>query len=102
MKTTNSALIGKKIIARIERAGVFHGILDYKDAEITRMKDVRRIYYWKGALSVTDMAVNGILNDSQVTIPASVVEFETPQVVELIECSNISSEIIENIKPWKA
>ena len=101
-KTTNSALIGKKIIARIERAGVFHGVLDYKDAEITRMTHVRRIYYWQGALSVTDMAVNGISAASKVTVPASVVEFDTPQVVELIECSNEASQVIENITPWKA
>ena len=35
-KQVNSALIGKAIIARIDKAGVFHGILDYKDADITR------------------------------------------------------------------
>lgn len=39
-KQVNSALIGKAIIARIDKAGVFHGILDYKDADITRMTDV--------------------------------------------------------------
>lgn len=41
-------LIGKKTIARIDRAGVFHGTLAAKDAETTTMTDVRRIYYWQG------------------------------------------------------
>lgn len=101
MTQTKSALLGKEIIARIDRAGVFHGVLDYKDANVTRMKDVRRIYYWQGALSVTDMAVNGI-KAGKVTVPASCVEFETNNVVELIECSLEASEKIKKITRWKA
>lgn len=94
-----SALLGKKIIARIERAGVFHGILDYKDAEITRMRQVRRIYRWEGALSVTDIAANGITR-GKITIPAEVVEFETRNVIELVLADEQASAAIESIKPW--
>lgn len=100
IKMTN--LIGKKIIARIDRAGVFHGTLAAKDAEITTMTDVRRIYYWKGALSVTDMSVTGVKAGSKITLPAKRVEFETGRIVELIECTDEASKSIESIKPWKA
>lgn len=96
---SNSALLNKKIIARIDRAGVFHGILDYKDAEITRMRQVRRIYRWNGALSVTDIAANGI-TDGKITAPADVVEFETRNVIELILADKKASANIESIKPW--
>lgn len=95
-------LIGKKIIARIDRAGVFHGTLLAKDEETTTMTDVRRIYYWQGPLSVTDMSVTGVKAGSKVTLPARCVEFETAKVVELIECTAKASESIENIEPWKA
>lgn len=100
-KQVNSALIGKAIIARIDKAGVFHGILDYKDADITRMTDVRRIYYWQGPLSVTDMACNGI-NSGKVTLPAAAVEFETKNVVELVLASDEATARIKAIKPWTA
>ena len=95
-------LIGKKIIARIDRAGVFHGTLAAKDAETTTMTDVRRIYYWQGPLSVTDLSVTGVKAGSKVTLPASEVEFETQKVIELIACSEEASKSIESIKPWKA
>jgi hypothetical protein len=95
-------LIGKKIIARIDRAGVFHGTLAAKDAETTTMTDVRRIYYWRGALSVTDMSVTGVKAGSKVTVPAKRVEFETAKVIELIECTDKASKSIESIEPWKA
>lgn len=94
-------LIGKKIIARIDRAGVFHGTLAAKDAETTTMTDVRRIYYWKGPISVTDMSVTGVKAGSKITLPAKRVEFETGKVVELIECTNEASRAIESIEPWR-
>ena len=96
----NTSLLNKKIIARIERAGVFHGTLDYIDGEIIRMKDVRRIYFWNGALSVTDIAAVGITG-GKVTVPVSTVEFMSDKIVELNECSDEATKSIEAIKPWK-
>ena len=96
----NSELIGKKIIARIDRAGVFHGTLDHIDNDIMRLKNARRIYYWNGALSVTDMAAKGITG-GKVTIPVSTVEFMSDKIIELNECSEEASKAIEAIKPWK-
>ena len=93
-------LINKEIIARIERAGVFHGTMDYLDAEIIRMKDVRRIYSWEGALSVTDMAVNGI-SRGKITPPVSVVEFMSNNIIELNKCSEKATRSIESIQTWK-
>lgn len=96
----NSELIGKKIIARIDRAGVFHGTLDYIDNEIIRLKDTRRIYYWNGALSVTDMAAKG-LTGGRISIPVTTVEFMSDKIVEINECSDEATKSIEAIKPWK-
>ena len=96
----SSNLIGKKIIARIDRAGVFHGVLEHKDAETTRLSKVRRIYYWEGPISVTDMSVVGVRAGSKVTLPAMEVEFQTASVVELIACDKKASEAIEAITPW--
>lgn len=96
----NTELLNKKIIARIDRAGVFHGTLDYIDGEIIRLKDCRRIYYWNGALSVTDMAVNG-LTGGKISAPVSTVEFMSAKIVELNECSDDASRSIEAIKVWK-
>ena len=96
----NTSLLDKRVIARIERAGVFHGTLDYIDNEIIRLKDARRIYYWNGALSVTDIAAKGITG-GKVTIPVSTVEFMSDQIVELNECSDEATKSIEAIRPWK-
>lgn len=99
--STKSELINKTVIARIERAGVFMGVLDYIDGDIVRLKDVRRIYYWEGALSVTDMAVNGITS-GKVTVAVGVAEFNRSALVEINECTEKAVEKIKTIAPWRA
>lgn len=96
----NTLLLNKRVIARIERAGVFYGTLDYIDNEIIRLKDTRRIYYWNGALSVTDMAAKG-LTGGRISIPVTTVEFMSDKIVEINECSDEATKSIEAIKPWK-
>ncbi len=96
----NTLLLNKRVIARIDRAGVFHGTLDYIDNEIIRLKDTRRIYYWNGALSVTDMAAKG-LTGGRISIPVTTVEFLSDKIVEINECSDEATKSIEAIKPWK-
>lgn len=96
----NTLLLNKRVIARIDRAGVFHGTLDYIDNEIIRLKDTRRIYYWNGALSVTDMAAKG-LTGGKISIPVTTVEFMSDKIVEINECSDEATKSIEAIKPWK-
>lgn len=96
----NTNLVNKKVIARINRAGVYHGVLDAW-GDIIRLKDVRRIYYWQGALSVTDMSVHGI-KGGKVTCPASEVEFLAEEVIEVNACSDEASKAIESVPAWKA
>lgn len=96
---TNSALINETVIARIERAGVFMGTLAHIDSDIVRLINVRRIYSWQGALSVTDMASNGI-KGGKITKPCDVVEFNRAALIEINKCSDKAVECITAIKPW--
>ncbi len=95
-----SKLIGKKVIARIDNAGVNYGTLEAKDSEILRMTDVRKIYYWEGALAVTDMSCNG-LTGGKISGIAKSVEFQTKDVIEICECTDKAVKSIEAIKVWK-
>ena len=98
-KKTKSALINEAVIARIERAGVFMGILAHIDSDIVRLTNVRRIYTWQGALSVTDMASNGI-KGGNITKPCDEVEFNRTALAEINKCSDKAAECITAIKPW--
>lgn len=97
---TKSKLINETVIARINYAGVFMGKLEYIDDDIVRLTDVRRIYRWRGALSVTDMAQNGLAGGN-ITEPCDVVEFNRQNLVEINKCSKVAVNTIKQIKPWK-
>lgn len=51
---TKSTLINETVIARIERACVFMGILAHIDSDIVRLTNVRRIYSWQGAKNLAN------------------------------------------------
>ena len=100
-KMEKSSLIGKQIIARVNNAGVFFGTLESVNADFTKMTEVRRIYYWEGALSVTHIAVDGITG-GKVTVAAASVEFLTSNIIELVECAEKAIKNLQSIKPWKS
>lgn len=94
-------LIGKHVIVRCNRAGVFFAELADFDA-VTRqaeLRNCRRIYYWDGAASISQIAMDGVNNASEltVTVPSMIVM----EVIELLPCSENATRILKNIKEWK-
>ena len=93
--------IGKKVIVRCNRAGVFFGTMKEYD-NTTReavLGDVRRVHYWVGAASLSQMAMEGVRGGSRMTMV--VPEMAVMEVVEIIPCSDKAVENLENVKVWK-
>lgn len=93
--------IGKKVIVRCNRAGVFFGTLKEYD-NTTReavLGDVRRVHYWEGAASLSQVAMEGVRDSSRLTMV--VPEMAVMEVIEIIPCSDKAVESLENVKVWK-
>ena len=98
-------LIGKKVIIRASRAGVFFGTLrdkQYTPAGVeVKLENSRRLWYWKGAASLSQLATEGVKEPEQckftVVVPSHVVE----QVIEIIPCSDEAIRCIESVKVWR-
>lgn len=60
--------INKKVLIRTNTAGIFFGTLvDYDAANKTaKIADCRRIWYWDGAATLSQMAVEGVKKTRQV------------------------------------
>lgn len=74
-----------KFIIRADRAGVFYGeIADRRGSEVD-MINVRRVHYWDGAASLSQMAMEGVGKQSRLTVvvPAMTIL----GVIEVIPCS---------------
>ena len=92
--------IGRKVIVRTYSAGVHYGTLEYKRGNEVRLKNSIRIWYWDGACSLSQLAVDGTKkpNNCKFAVP---VEAITIEMVEIIPCSEVAIRSIEGVAPWK-
>ena len=94
-------MIGKKVIVRADRAGVFFGELVEKNGTEVRMKNVRKIWRWYGAAAIEQLAVDGTSQPNNCKFTVVVSEMEISGVIQVILCTEKSISIIEKVKEWK-
>ena len=92
---------GKKVIVRGDRSGVFFGTLAEKDGQEVKLEKCRRIWYWDGAASISQLAVDGTSNPGGCKFTVTVDEIEILDAIEIIPCTEKATESIEGVKEWK-
>lgn len=95
--------IGKRVIVRTNRAGVFFATLSEFDAQtrIAELKDCRRIHYWEGACSLSQLAEEGPKKPDSCRFSMYVPVMQVMETIEIIPCSDKAIKIIEGVKIWK-
>ena len=95
--------INKKCIIRTNRAGVFFATLADFDAanRISTLKDCRRLWYWSGAASLSQLAVEGVKNPSGCKFTIVVPQMQVMEVIEIIQASEEAIKNIEGVLVWK-
>ena len=94
-------VIGKKVIVRGDSSGVFFGTLVAKDGREVKLEKCRRIWYWDGAASISQIAVEGVKNPDNCKFTVTVDEIIILDAIEIIPCTGNAIEIIEGVKEWK-
>lgn len=91
----------QKHIIRGDRSGVFYGeIASRSDREVT-IKNCRRLWYWDGAASLSQLAAEGTKAPRNCRFTVTVDELTILDAIELIPCSETASKSIESVVPWK-
>nr|DAI28147.1 MAG TPA: hypothetical protein [Caudoviricetes sp.] len=88
-------------IVRAERAGVFFGHIRERVGSEVTMTDVRQLWYWSGACSLSQMAVDGVKNPGKCKFTIAVPEITILGVSEIIPASEVAVKSIGDVKPWK-
>ena len=91
--------LNKKVIIRADRAGVFYGTLVRKDGNEVELKDCRRIWYWDGAASLSEIAVSGVKHETS-KITVTVESIVILGVIEIITCTEEAIKNIESVPVW--
>lgn len=94
----------KYVIVRSYAMGVFAGVLDDSSTETVKvLKNARRIWYWAGAASLSQLATDGTSKPSECKFPCEVdrVELTSPQGFEVLSVTEKAKESILLVPVWK-
>jgi hypothetical protein len=97
-------LIGKYVLIRAKGAGVFTGTLSELDIEkaIVVLSNARRIWYWDGAASLSELAQRGTSKPALCKFPVEVSRVTVFNVLEVIEVSEEAEKSIKDVPIWTA
>lgn len=94
-------IIGKKVIIRGDRSGVFFGTLAERNGREVTLNDCRRLWYWDGAASISQLASEGTKKPSDCKFTVTVESITILDAIEIIPCTEEAIKSIENVKVWK-
>jgi hypothetical protein len=94
-------MIGKHCIVRTYSAGVFAGTLKSRDGKEVVMTDARRIWYWDGAATLSQLAVDGTRTPDKCKFPTPVAELLLTEVIEIIPTTEKAQASIAAVPVWK-
>jgi hypothetical protein len=97
MKTS---FIGKSVLIRADRAGVFVGILKEKDGASVILKNARRLWYWDGAASISQIAMSGVSKPENCKFPEAVAEAQIEGVIEILPMTEKAVKSINSVVVW--
>lgn len=95
-------MINKYVIVRTYSAGVFAGILTSRNGKEVTMSNARRIWYWDGAASLSQLAKEGTKKPQNCKFPCPVDEILLTEAVEIIPCTAAAQASIESVPVWAA
>jgi hypothetical protein len=106
-KVTKKSTSKKMYIVRTYSAGCFFTEI-VSSKIISGIKEVvakncRRLWYWKGAASLSQMAMEGVTcpNECKFSIPVETKQVLT-NVIEVIECTSKATKNINGVPIWRA
>ena len=92
----------KRAIVRTQSAGVFAGVIKSRKGSEIILTNARRLWYWSGAASLSQLAVDGVSNPSSCKFPVAVPEVTLLGVIEILPLSDKAKASIDAVPVWKA
>jgi hypothetical protein len=91
----------KYVIVRTFSAGIFAGELESKKGQEVVLTNARRIWYWDGAASLSQLAMEGTKKPETCKFPIAVSRIELLQAIEIIDTTEIAKKSIESVPIWQ-
>ena len=90
------------VIVRCRDAGVHCGEYVRHSGREVVLNNSRRIWYWAGAASLSEIAVHGCKNPASCKITLAVPAVTLLEACEIIACLPAGEKFLREAGPWKA
>jgi hypothetical protein len=94
--------IKRYVIVRTQSAGAFAGYLEKRQGKFVVVSNARRIWYWAGAATLSQLAVDGTSNPDGCKFPVAVSKIELTEAIEILDVTPKAQASIEAVKVWSA
>ncbi|MBK7509813.1 MAG: hypothetical protein IPI16_17490 [Comamonadaceae bacterium] len=94
-------MIGKTCIVRTYSAGVFLGTIKERNGKEVLLVNARRIWYWDGAATLSQLANEGTKTPQNCKFPAPVAEVLLTEAIEIIPATEAAIASIAAVKEWR-
>lgn len=89
-------------MVRTYSAGVFAGYIESRDGKEAVLRDARRIWFWEGAASLSQLATDGTSKPENCKFPVAVDKVILTEVIEIIPITKKAAESIASVPVWTA
>lgn len=90
------------VIVRTYSAGVFAGYLIDRNGKEGIMKDARRLWFWSGAASLSQLSQEGVKKPNECKFPCTVRRLELTEIIEVLYCTEAARKSIAGVPIWSA
>lgn len=88
-------MLGHHVIVRTFSAGVHFGLLEKRDGKEVLLTDARRIWEWRGAFTLSAIAMEGIKGGRISVVVPSILLTEA---IEIIPCSSTATKSLRTFQ----
>ena len=92
---------GRYCMVRTYSAGVFAGTIESRNGKEVVLSNARRIWYWDGAASLSQLATSGTSKPNNCKFPEPVPEVMLTEAVEIIPITDVAKALIESVPIWR-
>ena len=92
---------GKKCIVRCDRSGVFYAEVPTLEGQTAELKDCRRLWFWSGAASLSQLAQEGVKRPENCQFTVTVPRMVVTDAIEVIPCTEAACASIDGVPVWK-
>ena len=91
----------KYVLVRTYSAGVHVGYLEEKNGKEVKLSSSRRLWYWDGAATLSQIAIEGVKKPLNCKFSVVLPSIELTEAIEIIPMTDEARQNVEAVPVWK-